>query len=139
MWASPLVALLTSTSLFLFFPQTLLIVWPILGLWFIFPVIVWWISEPIVADSTKLSDIQYGFLRELSRKTWSFFETFVGPSDNWLPPDNYQEHPVSVIANRTSPTNMGLSLLANLSAYDFGYIYTGELLNRTNNAFITMK
>ena len=139
MWASPLVALLTSTSLFLFFPQTLLIVWPILGLWFIFPVIVWWISEPIVADSTKLSDIQYGFLRELSRKTWSFFETFVGPSDNWLPPDNYQEHPVSVIAHRTSPTNMGLSLLANLSAYDFGYIYTGELLNRTNNAFITMQ
>ena len=139
MWASPLVAILTATSLLLFFPITLLMVWPILGLWLIFPVIVWWIGKPLVEYSAKLSDIQYGFLRELSRKTWSFFETFVGPSDNWLPPDNYQEHPVSVIAHRTSPTNMGLSLLANLSAYDFGYIFTGELLNRTNNAFATMR
>ena len=60
------------------------------------------------------------------------------PGDNWLPPDNYQEHPVSVIAHRTSPTNMGLSLLANLSAYDFGYILTGELLERTSYAFNTM-
>ena len=86
----------------------------------------------------KLTDKQYRFLRRLSRKTWSFFETFVGPDDNWLPPDNYQEHPVSVIAHRTSPTNIGLSLLANLSAYDFGYIFTGELLERTSNAFNTM-
>ena len=51
-----------------------------------------------------------------------FFETFVGPEDHWLPPDNYQEHPRAVVAHRTSPTNMGLALLANLAAYDFGYI-----------------
>ena len=139
MWASPIVALLTATALSYFSPRTLLMVWPILGLWFIFPVIVWWISKPNVADSAKLSEIQYGFLRELSRKTWSFFETFVGSDDNWLPPDNYQEYPVSVIAHRTSPTNIGLSLLANLSAYDFGYIFSGELIDRTNNAFNTMQ
>jgi hypothetical protein len=46
----------------------------------------------------------------------------VGPEDHWLPPDNYQEHPVAMLAHRTSPTNMGLALLANLTAYDFGYI-----------------
>jgi cyclic beta-1,2-glucan synthetase len=138
MWASPLVALLTATALWFFSQKTLLMVWPILGLWFIFPAIVRWISKPNVVDSVKLSDIQYGFLRELSRKTWSFFETFVGNDDNWLPPDNYQEYPVSVIAHRTSPTNIGLSLLANLAAYDFGYIFTGELITRTHNAFSTM-
>ena len=33
---------------------------------------------------------------------------------------------------------MGLSLLANLSAYDFGYIPAGELLERTSNALNTM-
>jgi len=138
MWVSPFLAGLASICLSIFFPTTLLMVWPITGLWFIFPVIVWWISKPLVPHAAKLTDIQYSFLRELSRKTWSFFETFVGPDDNWLPPDNFQEHPISVIAHRTSPTNIGLSLLANLSAYDFGYIFTGELLKRTNNAFITM-
>ncbi|MDP2974631.1 MAG: hypothetical protein Q8N45_00310, partial [Anaerolineales bacterium] len=59
--------------------------------------------------------------------------------DNWLPPDNYQEHPVAAVAHRTSPTNMGLALLANLSAHDFGYISTGQLIKRTENTFQTMK
>lgn len=44
----------------------------------------------------------------LARRTWGFFETFVGPGSNWFPPDNYQEEPLSVVANGTSPTNMGL-------------------------------
>jgi len=67
------------------------------------------------------------------------FETFVVSEDNWLPPDNYQEHPGSVIAHRTSPTNIGLALLSNLSAYDFGYITAGELIARTANTFDTME
>jgi hypothetical protein len=33
-----------------------------------------------------------------------------------------QEHPVQVVAHRTSPTNIGMALLANLTASDFGYI-----------------
>ena len=79
------------------------------------------------------------FCTELARRTWRFFETFVGPEDNWLPPDNYQEHPVAVIAHRTSPTNIGLSLLANLAAYDFGYISAGKLLARTTATFRTLQ
>jgi hypothetical protein len=79
------------------------------------------------------------FLRKLSRKTWKFFETFVGPISHWLPPDNYQENPCSVVANGTSPTNMGLSLLANLAAYDFGYISAGKLIERTASSLQTMK
>ncbi len=78
------------------------------------------------------------FLRALARKTWAFFDTFVGPKDHWLPPDNVQEHPSAAIAHRTSPTNMGLSLLANLAAHDFGYLSTGRLIERTANALHTM-
>ena len=119
-------------------PVTLAFVWPILVVWFASPLIAWWISLTLVHRRAKLTADQTIFLRNLSRKTWAFFETFVGPEDNWLPPDNYQEHPVPVIAHRTSPTNMGLSLLANLSAYDFGYISAGQLIERTSNAFQTM-
>jgi cyclic beta-1,2-glucan synthetase len=137
-WISPFIALLSASSLYILYPKALLVAWPIIVLWFFFPVISWWISWPLIPRVAKLTEKQYRFLRDLSRKTWSFFETFVGPDENWLPPDNYQEHPVSVIAHRTSPTNMGLSLLANLTAYDFGYIYSGELLERTSNAFNTM-
>ena len=44
-----------------------------------------------------------------------------------------------MVAHRTSPTNMGLALLANLSAYDFGYISAGQLIERTTNALHTME
>ena len=57
---------------------------------------------------------------------------------HWLPPDNFQEHPVAVLAHRTSPTNMGLALLANLSACDFGYIQIGQLLTRTVDTLESM-
>ena len=57
-----------------------------------------------------------------ARKTWRFFEEFVGPGDHWLIPDNIQENRRDLVAHRTSPTNIGLQLLSTLAAYDFGYV-----------------
>ena len=53
---------------------------------------------------------------------WRFFERFVTETTHWLAPDNFQEDPEPVVARRTSPTNIGLQLLSNLAAYDFGYV-----------------
>ncbi len=112
---------------------------PILFLWFFSPYAAWWISLPVARHDVILSSEQKIFLRKIARKTWSFFHTFVGPEDHWLPPDNYQENPVGVVAHRTSPTNIGLSLLASLSAFDFGYITAGKLVDRISNTFMTME
>ena len=79
------------------------------------------------------------FLRRTARKTWRFFETFVTAQEHWLPPDNFQEEPVPVVASRTSPTNMGLALLANLAACDFGYLSVGQLVRRTQDALGAMQ
>jgi hypothetical protein len=89
---------------------------PILGVWLAAPWIAWWISQPIESAAPDLTAEQLTFLRRTARKTWHFFETFVTAQENWLPPDNFQEVPVPTIASRTSPTNMGLALLANLAA-----------------------
>ena len=139
MWIAPVIATVTVIYLALSRPAALGVAGPILGLWFFSPAIAWWISRPLARPGARLTADQTLFLRKLSRKTWAFFETFVGPEDHWLPPDNYQEHPVAVVGHRTSPTNMGLALLANLSAYDFGYISAGQLIERTANAFHTME
>jgi len=139
MWIGPVIAFSSLIYLAFLQPTTLAFVWPILGVWFASPIIAWWLSLPLLHRQAKLTADQTIFLRKLSRKTWAFFETFVGPEDHWLPPDNYQEQPVPVIAHRTSPTNMGLSLLASLSAYDFGYISAGQLIERTTNTFQTME
>ncbi len=139
MWIGPFVAAAAVTTLAASKPATLAVAGPILGLWFASPAIAWWVSRPLAGRRERLTTEQTLFLRKLSRKTWAFFETFVGPDDHWLPPDNYQEHPVPVVAHRTSPTNMGLALLANLSAYDFGAISAGKLIERTTKALHTME
>jgi cyclic beta-1,2-glucan synthetase len=139
MWIAPVLAGAAAIDLTLSRPVTLAVAGPILGLWFVSPFVAWWISRPIARREARLTADQTTFLRKLSRKTWSFFETFVGPEDHFLPPDNFQEDPAAVIAHRTSPTNMGLALLANLSAYDFGYIPAGQLIERTANALHTME
>lgn len=138
MWIAPAIAIASAAYLAALRPEALYAAIPFLALWFISPPTAWWISMPLEPFRTELADDQRLFLRKLSRRTWRFFETFVGPENNWLPPDNYQEYPRSVVANGTSPTNMGLSLLANLTAYDFGYISTGRLMDRISRAMKTM-
>lgn len=139
MWVSPVIAVIIMTWVAIYGTDAIFLSFPILLLWFVSPAIVWWYSRPFVQHEAKLSEEQSVYLRKLSRKTWSFFETFVGSDDNWLPPDNFQEQPTAAIAHRTSPTNMGLSLLANLSAYDFGHISAGQLIDRTAKALNTME
>ena len=112
---------------------------PLLVLWLVAPVAAWWISRPVRPAVAELSLQQQAFLRLVARRTWRFFADFVGSENNWLPPDNYQEYPSSMVASRTSPTNMGMALLANLVAHDFGYISTGELLRRTERTLRTME
>jgi len=139
MWIAPIIACAALSYLALSRPAALYFAAPILGLWFASPAIAWWISRPLARRGARLTADQTVFLRMLARKTWAFFETFVGPEDHWLPPDNYQEHPVGAVGHRTSPTNIGLALLANLSAYDFGYIPAGQLIERTEHAFRAME
>jgi cellobiose phosphorylase len=139
MWFAPFIAMVVAIYLAVSHPLVLAAAGPILCLWFFSPAITWWISLPLGPSKETLSVDQTFFLRRLARKTWAFFETFISPEDNWLPPDNFQEHPVPVVAHRTSPTNMGLALLANLTAYDFGYITVGKLTERTSMAFKSMQ
>ena len=115
--------------------------WPVLTivpLWALAPAVAWWMSLPSAAYRPVLDAHDRRLLRVLARRTWRFFETFVGPEDNHLPPDNFQESPPRGAAHRTSPTNIGLALTANLAAYDFGYISAGEVVERTGLTFASM-
>jgi cyclic beta-1,2-glucan synthetase len=139
MWIAPAVALGMGTILATWMPAQLSLALPLLVVWLAAPWIAWWISKPIEPATPELSNEQLAFLRVTARRTWHFFETFVNEQENWLPPDNFQEVPAPTIASRTSPTNMGLALLANLAARDFGYLTVGGLIRRTENTLATMQ
>ena len=139
MWIAPVLALASLALLAWMRPGTWEFALGPLALWLAAPLIAWWISQPIEPKVPVLSGDQLGFLRRTARTTWHFFETFVAGPDNWLPPDNFQEIPSPRIASRTSPTNMGLALLANLAARDLGYLTAGGVIGRAREAFATME
>ena len=135
----PAIAAALWVGLSVMHPAVLAVAGAILLLWGASPAIAWWVSRPLPRRSARLTVDQTYFLRKLARKTWAYFETYVGQDDHWLPPDNVQDPPAFKVAHRTSPTNMGLALLANLAAHDFGYLSTGQLVARTTNALRTME
>jgi len=120
-------------------PKTLPIVLPFLLLWFVSPQIAHWISQITPRKRVQLSQEGQHRLRKIARRTWLFFEEFVGPDDHWLPPDHFQEDPLGVVAHRTSPTNIGLMLLSTLTAYDFGYLGASSLAFRLKMSLDTLE
>ena len=145
MWISPVIALIFVG--FLIFIQLLntafLPIWlftsTIILLWLSAPLLAWYISKPIPLKALALTAGEMSFLHEHAKLTWQYFAQFVNAEDNWLPPDNVQVYPSTAIASRTSPTNIGMGLLANLAAYDFGYISVNKLLTLTENTLSTME
>ncbi len=139
MWIAPAVAAVTLGVLGAVHPDQLMSAAPFVVLWLTAPASAWWISRPLEPEHPGLTARQRRFLRRTARQTWGFFETLVTAGEHWLPPDNLQETPRPVVAGRTSPTNLGLALLANLAARDFGYISLRQLVRRTTDTLATME
>ncbi len=133
MLASPLLAVLTGATVAWVRPSALVVGLPILAAWLFAPAIARWTSRDVPERAERVGADDVRQLRRLARRTWLFFETFVGPGDQWLPVDNYQAVPHEQVAHRTSPTNIGMLFLSTLSAYDLGYLGPGELLLRLQN------
>lgn len=135
----PLAGIGAAIYLYFFVPQALVVAGPVLLLWLVAPAVTWAVSQPGKVKAAELNLEQQIFLQKSARKIWSFFDDLMNDHDNWLPPDNIQEDPANVIAHRTSPTNIGLALLSNLSAYDLGFITASDVLFRCSNTFATLK
>lgn len=139
MWAEPVVSMIATAGLLVWRPSAVLFAAPFVAGWLASPLIAWWISRPLAPKPSRLTPEQLRFLGIRARKTWRFFETFAEADDNWLPPDNHQVFPGTSTAHRTSPTNIGMSLLSGMAAYDFGYLSAGNLIRRTGNTLATLE
>lgn len=138
MSVAPLVALVAFLSISFLNAGTISIAAPWLILWFVSPSIAWWLSRPIRVQNFRLQTHQRRFLRTMARRTWRYFEVFVNDESNSLPPDNVHVNPKEFVAHRTSPTNIGMALLADLAATDFGYCSVQRLVTRTRKTFCTL-
>ncbi|HEX5029980.1 MAG TPA: glucoamylase family protein [Candidatus Eisenbacteria bacterium] len=138
MWAGPIVAIVALPNVLEFRPAALSAALPLLFLWFISPVIAFWLSRPVPVRAIDLDPSDRSYLRRIARKTWRYFDTLITEADHWLPPDNVQEEPAWKVAHRTSPTNIGMALMSTLSAYDLGYIQARDALDRIERMIETV-
>ena len=112
---------------------------PFVVLWLVSPMVARWVSLPPPESAAgQLSAADVTSLRLTARRTWRFFEAFVGPGDHGLPPDNFQDDPRPVVEHRTSPTNIGMYLLSTVTARDFGWIGTLEMVERLEATLTTI-
>ena len=93
-------------------------------LWIIQPAIMYYISKEITEKSAKekLNKDDIVFLDDIGKKTFSFFYDNLNEENNYLIPDNYQEDRKNLYVDRTSSTNIGLSILSVIAGVDLGYI-----------------
>ena len=91
------------------------------------------VGQPAAAAAPRraLSRDDRALLHDVARDTWRLFERCVGAEDNHLPPDNLQIAPqrhgrAPHLADQHRPVPAG----APLCARDFGWIGTGELIER---------
>jgi cyclic beta-1,2-glucan synthetase len=139
MRASPATALVGFVLIVLWHPIAFPAAAPLLALWASAPLVACALSQPAKARRVELSDEDRQFLHGLALKTWRYFDTFAGPAHHGLPPDNVQMSPNVVVAARTSPTNIGMGLLATLAAHDFAFVTTDELIERVDATLTTVE
>lgn len=135
----PVIGILCALGIYYFKPHAFPVAAPFLILWIFNPAIKKWLATSPQEKKDQLTNIELKEFRTYARATWHFFETFVTKGDNYLAPDNFQEDPKPVVAHRTSPTNMGLHLMAEVSAYDLGYIGKATVITDLEKTFETLE
>ncbi len=110
-------------------------------LWILAPLIMQNISKE-KNNNKKINELnkeEKEYILKIAKSTWNFFETYLNKENNYLIPDNYQEDRKQKIVTRTSSTNIGLSLLTVISAYDLKFINLKNALNLINNIVETIE
>jgi len=136
---SPVVATALAGAVLWLRPDNLPGAAPLLLLWLAAPLLAYLLSRPVPPrEKAELDDEDRALLHRIARKSWDYFDRFVGAEDNWLPPDNFQEEPGPLLAHRTSPTNIGMALLSTLAARDLGYLGLADMADRLEKTFATL-
>lgn len=132
MWQEIIIALIIMVVAWSNGIETFYVMIPSCIIWVISPAIAYIIGQNINDETVKLNEEDNNILRKLTRRIWAYFEDFVTEETNYLGGDNYQEEPYRGLAMRTSPTNIGMTLISNIVAIDMGYIGVVKVIENLN-------
>ncbi|HXL14562.1 MAG TPA: glucoamylase family protein, partial [Methylomirabilota bacterium] len=139
MWASPAAAITLYAGTLAARPAAIPAASPLLLLWLSAPLVAFWLSRPASPRPVVLDARDREYLLEVARSTWTYFLASMDEAGHWLPADNIQDKPARLTAGRTSPTNIGMALLATLSAHDLRFLDHRETLDRIDRTITTIE
>ena len=132
-------AIVVGILILVFKPSLAIVSAAFLVVWAMAPCIAYVISRDRTDMTERILKEDINDLGKIARKTWRYFEEFISPSNNYLIPDNYQQEPYRGLAERTSPTNIGLSLLSVIVARDMGFIGYLEMTDIISKIISTLE
>ena len=109
-------------------------------MWIIAPLIMYYISKEIkeTKPKEKLSIDEISYISDVAKRTFNFFYDNVTKENNYLIPDNYQEDRKNLYVDRTSSTNIGLSIMAIIAGADLNFITIEEANSILENIINTV-
>ena len=110
-------------------------------LWIVTPAVMCYVSKQKDEQKSvsKLTKSEQEYVLDIGKRTWEFFKQYLNKENNYLITDNFQEDRKNKIVKRTSSTNIGLSMLAVISACDLGYIEYTEGYELLENIIFTIQ
>ena len=102
------------------------------------PDLMYWLGKKFPQDKKHLTDKETEEVRQLAKDTWHFFDSLITEENNWLIPDNYQLNRENRTDYKTSPTNIGYSMTAVISAAELGFITRDEAVKRLGHIIDTV-
>lgn len=96
-------------------------------LWLLSPAAACALGLPAGKESSLSSADREELLR-LTEQSFRYYRDFCREEDHFLPPDNFQEQPPVGLAHRSSPTNIGMAMVAAVSAEAMGFCPRAEAL-----------
>ena len=94
------------------------------------PFLMFWLGKKFPQDRKSLNAKETEEVKKVAEDTWHYFDTLITAENNYLVPDNYQLNRQNKADYKTSPTNIGYSLTAIISAAELGFISHDEVLKR---------
>ncbi len=103
------------------------------------PLFFHFISKDLTDNKVKKAYNKEGeYVLKIAKKTWNFFEERLISEYNYLIPDNYQLNRTIKNDHKTSPTNIGFSLNAIISAYELNFITFDKSVELIKNILLTI-
>ncbi len=114
--------------------QTGLVSWLAVGfcaaMWCGAPWMMYWLGKKFPQNKKHLTSKELEEVRRLAKATWHFFDSMITEENNYLIPDNYQVGREPLTDYKTSPTNIGYSMLSLVCASELGIIGRTEAEKR---------